>query len=108
MIGNTKVLWCPADKERTAATQWPAVRTANISYFVISNAVNDSRESLLLGDRNLTLNGELLKNGIWTPTNTYIVGWSKDMHRNAGNIAMADGSIMRISGKELNIIKECS
>jgi prepilin-type processing-associated H-X9-DG protein len=57
-------------------------------------------QMLLLGDRNLTLDGIPAKPGFVTIT-TNVVGWTSEVHNNLGNIGLADGSVMQLSTAKL-------
>jgi competence protein ComGC len=97
-----KVLLCPRDVKR----RWPDpsggvldfrnLANANVSYFVGLDAREDNPRQFLSGDRNIT--GGALSNGfLRTLTPTTAAGWTKDIHKFAGNIGLADGSVQQFT-----------
>jgi hypothetical protein len=95
-----KTVICPADT-RVAATNWNDLGNAHVSYFVGLDA-EDSRPNLLLaGDRNLAFNGRLLTDIVSLGTNSPLT-WTKEIHKEAGNIALADGSVMQVNTAQLH------
>ena len=94
-LGNPKTLLCPTDK-RAYATNFLALKNENVSYFIGLDATDAKPPMLLSGDRNIT-NGLL-------PTRTILLlppdrpaGWTREMHVNQGNVALADGSAASVS-----------
>lgn len=53
----------------------------------------------MFGDRNLTVNKQKVAPGLLLVTTNLNLGWSKEIHANIGNIAMADGSVQQISNR---------
>jgi prepilin-type processing-associated H-X9-DG protein len=92
-----KILVCMEDRTRVRATSFQApLSNKNISYFVGLDAKEDQPQSILSGDRNLT--GGRLTNGflrLIAPNDT--LGWTKDLHNNAGNIGLGDGSVQQVT-----------
>lgn len=91
-----KVLICGADKERKMATDFVQFSNANLSYFVGLDAREDTPNSILSGDRNIT--GGTLSNGflrVLRPGTA--VEWTKEIHQNTGNIGLGDGSVQQIT-----------
>ena len=125
-LGTPKVLWCPADADRIVATNWEnSLSAQNVSYFVGLDADTNQPKMFLSGDDNFQLgrfpvkSGSLkLSSGVpisWTPlskgnpkygievallTNTSIA-WADERHYNGGNIALADGSVIRLNTSNL-------
>jgi prepilin-type processing-associated H-X9-DG protein len=93
-VNNPKTLVCPQDTQRTRALDFSAFSNSNLSYFVGLDADEDKPERLLSGDRNIT--GGMLSNGFLRllKTNTP-AGWTPEMHKGVGNVALADGSVMQ-------------
>jgi hypothetical protein len=90
-----KSVICPSDT-RSAATNWTSFANENVSYFIGLDA-NDTQPNMVLsGDRNLTLEGRLLTGVVSLGTNSP-VAWTKDMHRQSGNIGLADGSVQKVT-----------
>jgi prepilin-type processing-associated H-X9-DG protein len=82
---------CPAD-QRSAATNWAALANTNISYFVGLDATDTRPNMILSGDRDIAENGQLLK-GTANLTTNRPVAWHKLLHKEGGNVALADGSV---------------
>jgi hypothetical protein len=115
-----RVLRCPADRDRTAATDFSTApgglayttnRNASVSYFAGTHAFFDQSQTLLAGDRHIT-------NGIGTlsscgpaqlasgatpfpPAQLAGVRWTVKLHRYAGNLLLADGRVIQPSQKTL-------
>ena len=94
-----KTVICPADT-RVAATNWNDLGNTHISYFVGLDAEDTRPDMLLAGDRNLALNGRLLTGIAALGTNSPLT-WTKEIHKEAGNIALADGSVMQVNTAQL-------
>jgi competence protein ComGC len=95
-----KVLVCQSDRKRKTATDFTKFSNANLSYFVGLDAREDAPNSILSGDRNIT--GGTLSNGflrVLTPGTA--VEWTKEMHQNAGNIGLGDGSVQQVTTAKL-------
>jgi len=91
-LGGPKSLICPADKKRKPANDFNSdFNSENISYFAGLDAKEANKTSLLAGDANLT-NGIPSENGLMTITTNQLVGWTNERHRQAGNVALSDGS----------------
>jgi prepilin-type processing-associated H-X9-DG protein len=100
-LNNPKVLICPADNSRNPATNWgPDFSGRHISYFLSMEAAETYPQMILAGDSNLT-NGTKLQDGLMEVTSNSSVGWTKERHNRAGNIAMADGSVQQFSNDAL-------
>lgn len=103
-----KVLACPSDAPRKAATNWMDF-TSNgnlrLSYFAGPCASETAPRTLLIGDRNVSnfgipsacTNAGNMEIKILT-TNSV---WTTEMHRRAGNVAFPDGSAERLSNQGL-------
>jgi hypothetical protein len=90
-----KSVICPSDT-RSTATNWTSFANENVSYFIGLDA-NDTQPNMVLsGDRNFTLEGRLLSGVVSLGTNSP-VAWAKDMHRQSGNIGLADGSVQQVT-----------
>lgn len=92
-----KVLACSSDTKRTKANDFANFSNANLSYFVGFEAREDNPQSILSGDRNVT--GGTLSNGflrVFTGTSP-AAGWTSEIHSNAGNIGLGDGSVQQVT-----------
>jgi competence protein ComGC len=95
-----KILVCLSDGKRTKATDFDKFSNANLSYFVGFDAREDSPQSILSGDRNVT--GGTLSNGFLRVLGPKTeAGWTKEIHVNAGNIGLGDGSVQQVTVKSL-------
>jgi len=90
-----KSVICPSDK-RMAATNWTSFANQNVSYFIGLDASDTQPNLLLSGDRNLARDGQLLSGVVAMGTNSP-VAWTKEMHRQNGNIGLADGSVQQVT-----------
>lgn len=125
-LATPKIVLCPSDSlDRIQATNFTLHvnnlgKTSQgnkwISYFVGAEADEGRPQMILAGDRNLT-NGanpkvEFNLNSVAAPlgggktteqlpNKTDAAGWSKDLHQNAGNIVLSDGSVQQVTGARL-------
>ena len=106
-LNNPKILYCPADKERSSAADFGSKLTdLQISYFVALDAGDTFPAMWLSGDRNLVTNGAEVRPGVVTIRNTDTVTWSSKIHNGAGNIGLADGSVQQTSSANVqNLLK---
>jgi len=104
----------------SAATNWPGFGPGNLSYFVEGNASDKFPQMILIGDRNLgtvyqgtwgtvaatsmnMINGaysEVPLPGLTPVLLAAQFGWEwtdADIHQDAGNLGMADGSVQQTS-----------
>lgn len=99
-LNTPKILVCATDPKKTKAIDFVNFSNTNISYFVGLDATETDPNRFLSGNRNIT--GGTLSNGFMrflTPTNT--VGWTTEMHNNAGNVGLADGSVQQVNSSLL-------
>src|SRR5205807_1837618 len=99
-LSTPKILACPSDT-RKPASSFAVLRNANISYFLGLDAKESAPQVLLAGDRNLMTNGVLVGSGLLELTTNLTVGWTAQMHNNAGNAAFGDGHVDSLSGNRL-------
>jgi hypothetical protein len=107
-----KVAFCPAefDRSRRPADNFgPSspnsisfLSNSNVSFFVgvVSNKMNP--QMFLAGDRNLSNDGPV-KNEIFEITSNEPTRWTSEMHKNIGNILLADGSVQQLSISNLQV-----
>lgn len=99
-LTTPKILVCPSDN-RSPATSLTALTDTNISYFVGLGADETQPARLLAGDRNLKVNGVIVK-GVMVPVQSNdSLGWTKAMHGSSGNIALTDGSVQSVTANRL-------
>ncbi|MCD6050189.1 MAG: hypothetical protein K0Q55_1592, partial [Verrucomicrobia bacterium] len=63
------------------------------SFFINVDASETNGSMVLIGDRNLLLNGQTAMNTNMTLAGTNLLQWSGEIHRFQGNAALADGSV---------------
>jgi hypothetical protein len=112
-ISTPKILLCPNDVERqkNLAVIWgssseipPYVGFAgntNTSYFVGVDAMDANPTMFLAGDRNLTVKNVALKPGLHSLSTNELMGWTKEMHVNYGNVLLADASVQQFNAIDL-------
>jgi prepilin-type processing-associated H-X9-DG protein len=95
------ILICPADN-RSPAKDFVTDFTNNqkVSYFLGLDADENQPQMLLAGDRNIT-NGLIARKGILELRTNRPAGWTQTMHRGAGNVALADGSVQQLNALRL-------
>jgi prepilin-type processing-associated H-X9-DG protein len=100
-LSTPKILLCPRDGIRRAATNFLTLRSTNLSYFVGLEATNTAPSAFISGDRNLT-NAGGVKGGVLLASTNDPVSWTAALHQNSGNIGLADGSVQQFSTKLLH------
>lgn len=101
-LTTPKVLVCPTDVSRREAASWTNLQSKNLSYFIGLNADETRPESILGGDRNLTMGRMRLPSGVARGTNLAVLGWSPELHEGNGNLAMGDGSVRHHAASYIN------
>ena len=96
-LPSPKVLVCFGDKDRRAAKNWTTDFKSNerVSYFVGLDAMEGSRDWFLSGDRNLA-GQTILSKGVLQVSKNDWVAWTNGNHSTAGNIGIADGSVVQM------------
>jgi hypothetical protein len=98
-LSTPKILVCPADTSRIAATNFATdFNNMKISYFVSLDAEDKYPGMLLSGDDNLVVNGVRVRPGILSLSVNASVEWTKErigkLH-GPGYVALADGSVQQ-------------
>src|ERR1035438_5895923 len=97
-LSTPKILYCTADTERVAATNFATVLSdANISYFFNLDGNEASPQMILTGDDNLAVNDVPARTGILTLSTNSTVAWTSARHKFVGNIGIADGSVQQVT-----------
>lgn len=97
-LSTPKILLCPLDQVRKAATNFSKdFYEANISYFLGLDASEIAPQMFLSGDDNIELNGKLAGRGRSDITTNSVVSWSDQRHMKQGNVGLADGSVQGFS-----------
>jgi competence protein ComGC len=99
-LSTPKILACPADVHPPALS-FSTLQNRNVSYFVGVDADEIMVRMLLSGDRNLTVNDEPVDTGLVIIKSTDALGWTGEIHHNAGNIGLADGSVFQLTSSGL-------
>lgn len=111
-ISTPKILVCPSDKQRNAASHFapstnnPAqlVFSGNqhVSYFLGLNSTEEEPQSILAGDRNVTTNGIPLGPGRHVIAAGTRLGFTAETHGHAGNILLGDGGVQQVRDGRFN------
>lgn len=106
-IQYSKVLWCPLDKNRHAATDYATLTDANLSYFLNADvSTNNPSVSIMTGDRNLETNGRPIPAGLFTLTTNTKTGWTQELHPKGGNLGFADGHVEFCRSENLTTVAQ--
>ncbi|MCW5560154.1 MAG: hypothetical protein KIT22_20235, partial [Verrucomicrobiae bacterium] len=105
------ILYCPADRERSAATDW-AQFTNNrfLSYTLGLTTSWEDPQGILSSDRNLLLDGMPLTNAMVTLRSNSNLALDRRIHvdprtrAESGNLLLGDGSVHQISSAFLREI----
>jgi hypothetical protein len=98
---DPRVIICPADS-RKAATHFKVLSNTDLSYFIDMDAANESNRNMLLsGDRNLVVDGVPAGPGLLTLNPTNQIAWSGTIHKEGGNVLMADDSVQMVTDSNL-------
>ncbi len=101
-LSSPRILWCPEDQKRQAATNFATLTDANVSYFIGLDATEESPQSILSGDRHLTVDGTDARPGLLTLTATNQLGFSRQLNPQGGNLLFGDGSVQQATPAQLN------
>jgi prepilin-type N-terminal cleavage/methylation domain-containing protein/prepilin-type processing-associated H-X9-DG protein len=113
-LSTPKVLFCPADRDRSrvVATDFVGmpngsgkpvlfVGDTNLSYFVGVDATDVLPQMFLTGDDNLAIGGVRMNRHIVTLGSDAAISWTKERHNFQGNIGLADGSVQQFGALKL-------
>jgi competence protein ComGC len=99
-LGTPKVVICPNDEKRKTANNFTNFSNNNVSYFIGLDASEANPQSIVSGDRNIT-NGFSPRNGILDLATNQMVGFTDEIHKKQGNLALGDGSVQQVSSARL-------
>jgi hypothetical protein len=100
-LNTPKVILCPEDKKHTPATNFLAdLNNSRVSYFIGLDANETNATMLLAGDRNLVISKALPSNPLLLLSNQP-VSWTREIHKDCGNIALADASVQQLTTSAL-------
>ena len=88
-LSSSKILVCPADKNRTVARSFAQLGSTNFSYWVNSKATFGNSSQMLSGDWNVTS----INVGTNKEQSIIRVQFDGMLHQNRGNILFADGHV---------------
>jgi len=90
---SPKLLLCPEDQKRgPRALIFAGLAAKNISYLVGIDANETNVASILTADRNVVLPDLKQPQGLLSITDSGSAQWSREIHKQQGNIALVDGS----------------
>jgi prepilin-type processing-associated H-X9-DG protein len=93
-LSTPKVLFCPADTDKIAATDFTAdFNNSNISYFINLDADVSNPQMFLSGDDNFAVGGVPIKSGLLGIATNSPIAWTSARHYLRGNIVYTDGSV---------------
>ncbi|HWC58933.1 MAG TPA: type II secretion system protein [Verrucomicrobiae bacterium] len=96
-------LICPRDKNRQPAENYDALGDSNLSYFVNGYpSTNYPTTCILVGDRNLAVNGQPVPHGTLTITTNLDLSWTRELHPNGGTLGFVDGHARFCQNTALN------
>jgi hypothetical protein len=103
-LNTPKVLVCPVDSQnRQKVADWQSfTNNSHLSYFVGLDADETKPQSILTGDRNLTATIKPVR-GVLNLTAKDRLEWTKDIHKEQGNVALGDGSALQMTTHNLNM-----
>jgi prepilin-type N-terminal cleavage/methylation domain-containing protein len=97
-LSTPKILVCPEDISRIAATNFTSDFSRNkISYVINPDAAEAYPQMILLGDDNFEIGGEPVKSGLLEFSTNAPISWTAARHKFVGNLAMANGSVQQVT-----------
>lgn len=90
-LNSPKILTCPEDRDRKRALIWTNFSNLNLGYFVGLDAKEQAPASILSGDRNIC-GGTIVNPYLMVFTNWDQAGFTGSIHKEGGDICLADGS----------------
>jgi hypothetical protein len=95
-LNSPRILFCPNDTKRRRETNFANLSNKNISYFIGLDADETKPQTILSGDRNIS-GGPFTSNRVMFLTSTNVLVWGKDIHAQAGNLGLGDGSAQQLN-----------
>ena len=78
------------------ASTFAAFQTKNVSYFLGLEADETKPQTVMSGDRNVS-GGVIVSNRVMMVSSTSNIVFGSNIHRNAGNIGLGDGSAQQVT-----------
>ncbi len=103
-LATPRILVCPSDSRRKPASDFSSLRDENLSYFANPDAVLGRSDSVLAGDRNLSVAAATERGAVAHKVDRPL-SWSAELHRYQGNLLFADGRVERWSNRQLAAVK---
>ena len=112
-LATPRILLCPGDKQRLSSKSsftepmspslmWAQfTNNSRLSYFLGLDAGEKNPQTILAGDRNLTTNGVAVSPGRLMLTTNLVLGFTKEIHNQSGNILLGDGSVQQVTSGRL-------
>lgn len=98
-LSTTRILRCPADRERKDTTNWVSLAgDLHVSYFVGTTVLEQRPQTILLGDRNVT-GGSGGLDLTWSKFlgSSIDADWDKpQLHGQQGHLTLSDGSVHHV------------
>jgi prepilin-type N-terminal cleavage/methylation domain-containing protein len=94
-VVNTKILVCPRDLKKMAASSWEIMEgNLNVSYLIGKSFTQARTQDIIVGDYNVIGGG----GGLDATWNIYMgssidAAWDRNLHVLKGHLAMGDGSV---------------
>lgn len=98
-LSSPKVLFCPQDKERLRVTDWSQLSNRNVSYFVGLDADEGKPQTVLSGDRTLSIASNA-RTGPMVIKGGGSLRVLPGLHGKDISIGFADGSAQQMSEKQ--------
>ena len=100
-LSTPHVLFCPVDKAHTVGTNFGDSLQHHISYFINVNATDADPQSIVFGDSAFEFHKINVPAGFFDLVSNNPPQWSSLRHLDAGNVALADGSVQSLINKSL-------
>lgn len=98
-IGSPKVCACSSDPDVSPASTWDIFTNDiphRLSYFCCIDATDTQPQMIMLGDKNINGKpGSIARGDVKIGSTSPNPRWDDTIHQNAGNIALADGSVQQ-------------
>jgi prepilin-type N-terminal cleavage/methylation domain-containing protein len=99
-LSTPKLVCCPADM-RDPASNFASLTTSNVSYFIGMDAEEKRERMFLAGDRNWVINGKEAVPGLVSISTNDVLAWNGKLHKQPGNVCLADGSAQKFTSPQL-------